>query len=101
MKGKIKSDGGPAFPFEYHNQTSSHQESFFAGRKPIAPQGSEQYGGMTLRDWFAGMALQALVASSSAETRGEVLRGIVGGKHVSTAAYMYADAMLTEREKDL
>ena len=46
--------------------------------------------GMTLRDWFAGQALAALIASEVNETwNGD-----------SADAYMYADAMLAARESD-
>lgn len=43
-------DGGPAFPFEYHNQTARHQKSFVTDHM-LPPQASEQYPGMTLRDY--------------------------------------------------
>ena len=46
--------------------------------------------GMTLRDWFAGQALGALIASEVNES----LRGD------SADAYMYADAMLAARDRD-
>ena len=46
--------------------------------------------GMTLRDWFAGQALAALIASEVNETsHGD-----------SEDAYMYADAMLAARDRD-
>lgn len=59
-------DGGPAFPSETE---------------------TGYYGGMTLRDWFAG---QALAGSP-----------IFGDGYESAAkrAYEYADAMLAERER--
>jgi len=62
-------DGGPAFPFYQYGV---------------------RYGGMTLRDWFAGQALAGMLAKygiedSSVETMTE-------------DCYLHADAMLKARE---
>lgn len=84
-------DGGPAFPFEFHNQTSSHQESFFNDRPPLKPHASEQYGGMSLRDWFAGMALQGILSRSDRPKPDASIR----------IAFEYADGMIVERKKAL
>jgi len=46
--------------------------------------------GMSLLDWFAGMALIGILANSSQ---------IVEEKLASSWAYEYAEAMLKEREK--
>ncbi len=62
-----KDTGGPAFPFEYHNQTSKPQPSFFNDGF-IYPDGSEQYAGMTLRDYFATKALCGDWASQNSST---------------------------------
>lgn len=45
----------------------------------------QRKGGLTLRDYFAGCALQALAAYKSASSGAQ-------------QAYMYADAMLKERD---
>lgn len=53
----------------------------------------EQFNGMTLRDWFAGKAMQGLLAQS---------QGTAIASPVETAAvyaYAMADAMLAERNK--
>ena len=73
-------DGGPAFP-----QWDGHA---FTGD----PQ--QLQGGMSLRDWFAGMALQGLLAMC-------VERGLKDGDEILATeyAYRYAAAMLAEREK--
>ncbi len=56
----------------------------------IAPDGP--FGGMTLRDWFAGQALGAMKLS----TGGVRPDGVLCGEAVRSA-YAYADAMLTAR----
>lgn len=78
-------DGGPAFPI--------HSSDMFGG--PITLK-----DGMSLRDWFAGQALPAVVADSLAFN----LRMIESGKEpvlnefdVAKQAYAYADAMLKAR----
>jgi hypothetical protein len=82
-------DGGPAFPFEFHNQTSRHQESFFDGRAAVAPNGSEQYGGMSLRDYFAAKALGHVMQFVDTATPSTIAR----------LSYEIADSMLAERTK--
>lgn len=84
MNTPTPDDGGPAFPVpnEYY------------------PNGQIQYGfnGMSLRDWFAGQALAGLCASHG------VLR-VAGTKepliNMTTAAYLYADAMIEARKEKL
>lgn len=54
--------------------------------------GSAHYGGMTLRDWFAGMALQGLCANSHVweeMTENEMIE----------MAYRRAEKMISEGEK--
>jgi hypothetical protein len=69
----IKKDGGPAFPIE------DAMENI--------------YSGMSLRDWFAGMALQECGIIMPAKFEG------CTPQEVAAAAYIIADAMLAEREK--
>lgn len=64
----MERDGGPAFPAKLDYVQFST--------------------GMTLRDWFAGMALQGIVRTSRAERP----------HHDSELAYKHADAMLSARE---
>ena len=68
----MQNDGGPAFPF-----------GFVTDHATVKVQ-----DGMSLRDWFAGMALQGLIVGCYAGVEGNVV-----------AAYEYADAMLAERTK--
>ena len=51
--------------------------------------------GMTLRDWFAGMALRAVID--------QTIINDVGGadlKAIAFNSYLMADAMMKEREND-
>ena len=66
--------GGPAFPTKN-----------YAAIQPLAEGYSE---GMTLRDWFAGLAMQGLCAGNSTNPQ-----------QIAQAAYIVANAMLKERNK--
>ena len=66
-------NGGEAFPLQIH----------------VSP-GSEIQNGMFLRDWFAGMAVQGILANSEFTC---------GKDDVAMYAYQYADAMLEARDK--
>jgi hypothetical protein len=68
-------DGGPAFPTQIDN---------------YANYGTQ---GMTLRDHFAGLAMQALIARATYHIEDET-------RDVSEVAYKYADAMLKAREAE-
>ena len=61
-------DGGPAFP---------HPHEDYRGQR-----------GMSLRDWFAGQALEKASAPRS-----------LSADDIAKRAYYIADAMLAEREK--
>jgi hypothetical protein len=81
-------DGGPAFPA---------QPTY---KMPHGVEMVVEQSGMSLRDWFAGMALQGVLASMAdpqqrrrAEQKGET------PKDLAIARYHVADAMLAEREK--
>ena len=61
---------------------------------PAFPQGSTNYGGMTLRDYFAAKAMQAQIASQYDVD----MRGLDGWRdEFAREAYRYADAMLAAR----
>jgi uncharacterized protein YodC (DUF2158 family) len=66
-------DGGPAFPVLDLSKTQSQ--------------------GMTMRDWFAGMALQGMMAVETPDCH------YVQPSDAAQWAYKYADAMLKAREK--
>ena len=67
----MNKDGGPAFP----RQNDQHYQG-------------EQ--GMSLRDWFAGMALGGYMVSDLA----------VNGPLAAQMCYEIADAMIAERDKE-
>ena len=80
-------DGGPAFPGAEHNMN-----------REDAPV--DQWEGMSLRDWFAGMAMQAWLTNNQAV---EVLRDKYGDQlpqAVAVVAYEQADALLTIKEQE-
>jgi hypothetical protein len=70
----IKNAGGPAFP---------------------CPENADEWG-MTLRDYFAAKALDALILKDHKEHEHRGARGV---PVLAKFAYEYADAMLTERAK--
>jgi len=87
MSKKIDT-GGPAFPFEYHNKTGTRQPGFFdTGILP--PGASQQFAGLSLRDYFAAKAMQALVHEQHTAEMITVM---------AMTAYDYADAMLEARQ---
>ena len=78
-----KDTGGPAFPVLHQNEITGH----------IPPETA----GMTLRDYFAAKAMQAVLTSP-------ILMAAVGSKggsatqHLAKQSYEMADAMLKARE---
>ncbi len=66
--------GGPAFPLIFDDDTKKTREI---------------YSGMTLRDWFAGKAMQAILNDAEIFWEG-----------AAPLAYQYADAMLKARSND-
>jgi hypothetical protein len=55
---------------------------------PAFPPNPNDAEGMSLRDWFAGMAMQGLLANCGADS-----------EQIAKKAYEYADAMLVERNR--
>lgn len=84
-----KPDGGPAMP---SIRTEPRTDSYSRCYGDVT-----SYGGMTLRDWFAGQALVGLLAHDC-DDDSRSWKGIDGA---TSRAYEYADAMLAEREKSL
>ncbi len=71
--------GGPAFP--------TAEQRFSNGTLNV-----EATYGMTLRDYFAAMAMQGVCASGPGNH--------VTNEHIASEAYAIADAMLKAREAD-
>lgn len=78
-------DGGPAFP----------SGKFEPGGRDILgkefPPKIINTGGMSLRDWFAGMAMQILLQHGT--------EAFPQFKDIAAETYRFADAMIAEREK--
>ena len=78
-------DGGPAFPHAQRLWDNDAQS-----------WAVHSVGGMTLRDWFAGKALGAMLVNSKAKSESEVPSML---QLAGSFAYIAADAMLAAREK--
>jgi hypothetical protein len=78
-------DGGPAFPGECYRAVPG----LGLRQRKLTP-------GMSLRDWFAGQALAAIVSKAPFQEDGLEDDGIP--EHTARGAYDYADAMLAARE---
>ena len=74
-------DGGPAFPCN-----GIEDDPDFPGALQ-----SVSYSGMSLRDWFAGMAMQGQIIADQ--------RAADNPEKAAEWAYANADAMIKEREK--
>jgi hypothetical protein len=87
-----KPDGGPAFPvIEQWNEWSELKADYVSRTGPR--------GGMSLRDFFAGQALPAVIEAYIA-ANGSCLGADHIRRNAPAHAYAFADAMLTEREKE-
>jgi hypothetical protein len=75
-------DGGPAYP------------------AVVPVEFQYAYDGMSLRDWFAGQALPAVIAATSAgQHQPHVEPGQTQEQAMAVDAYALADAMLAARQK--
>jgi hypothetical protein len=77
-----RKDGGPAFPHESYDAD--------AGMDTVKT-------GMSLRDWFAGQALDAVIGICGIRPEHGPSRII--SEEIAGHAYSIADAMLSERQK--
>ena len=80
----MKDTGGPAFPFVFDDMVKHTREV---------------YTGMTLRDWFAGMAMQSIILSWQNVPTSDVPSEIELLRLTAEDAYRFADDMLKERSK--
>jgi hypothetical protein len=81
-------DGGPAFPVS----TARAEDGSFGHQDGNYPW---QFGGVTMRDYFAGQAVSGCIATCQGDTR---LPGESKADLIARRAYELADAMLTARE---
>jgi hypothetical protein len=68
----------------------------FPSRNEDGAGGFIQHPGMTLRDWFAGKALEGMLPTAHAGTVEGVINNVVPA--CAKLAYVFADAMLAARE---
>ncbi|MBE3035538.1 MAG: hypothetical protein IMZ70_00415 [Candidatus Atribacteria bacterium] len=88
----MEKDGGSAFP-EICTDTS-------IGGDGTRINDTYSYGGMSLRDWFAGMVIQGLMANHAKELFKDIAEKKEDGlQYSATASYMIADALLKEKNK--
>jgi len=81
-------DGGSAFPTYWMDRDSTGEQVVRA----------QEYG-MTLRDWFAGMALKGFADSIYKNGFPQEL-DCSEPRWAARSAYVIADAMLAERDKE-
>ena len=82
-------DGGPAFPTAKRIKHISDQ-SYIAPDEP----------GMTLRQFYAAMAMQGIIARSGVTIVNEGQDRMLVPNAVARGAFDYADAMLAFEEKE-
>jgi len=66
---------------------------------PYNPQFNQEHNGMDLRDYFAGLAMQALIQFEEKALPYQSRNTKDFDDRVSYQAYRYADAMMKEREQ--
>lgn len=86
-------DGGPVYPFEYHNQTRTQQAAFFHDSM-MAPGASQQFGGLTVRQYYAGLALQGHLASMRTCPECGPSEPVEFARAIARDCWKMADAML-------
>jgi len=74
-----KKDGGPAFPVNI-----------------LWKKDTEEYSGMSLRDYFAGQ-IMPIIVDHGMDSSDELAKDIKG---MAETAYWFANAMIKERSKD-
>jgi len=96
-------DGGPAFPGVEGSPGYGNSIPQFAPSGEVAWINQNQ--GMTLRDYFAGKALEGICSIEDERTCPQEMQHNVEAwrrslyRHDARVAYMYADAMLAAREE--
>ncbi len=83
-------DGGPAIAFDVPTDKTGGP-AFPSVTPPFEDVPGVRYSGMSLRDWFAGMTLQGIVASDADMN--------INNDKAAEWSYAQADAMIAQREK--
>lgn len=78
-----KKDGGPAFGYAYEGYHDGHPQTLHTG-------------GLSVRDWFAGQALQAFMRLTYS-SGGGYMQYAERAKQAAQCSYQLADAMLLAR----
>ena len=78
------------------NLESGNGKDQYAFPNPEQVTATEVQHGMTLRDYFAGIAMQALV---SKESEVATVSGALPAVRIATVAYDIANAMIDERDR--
>ncbi len=90
-------DGGPAFPSRRIENKPYHP----CVAVPSEIEVERPVNGMSLRDWFAGRAMAALISARESlwQDSPEGSKPIPEYAEIAEDAFNYADAMLAKREK--
>lgn len=92
---KTQNDGGPAFPLIQEETIRCSGPNEAARVEAI----NKRRQGMSLRDWFAGMALQSEAITQVLEWKVNQVDWQERCNNAAENAYTIADAMLVERSK--
>lgn len=90
-----KDNGGPAFPCSVRRSENYMDEGGYGRVRMV----TVQEGGLSMRDYFAAKAMQALIPLFSSGTLSVKDGTPATEAHVSEQAYAFADAMLEARVK--
>lgn len=85
-----KDSGGPAFPGSKNN----YWHDGLQNRHSVV-----SYSGMSMREWYAGMALQGLIASHANPNCFHLPAEDADFLRITKAAFGYADAMIEASKK--
>lgn len=88
----VKDHGGPVFPQRFENHGTEPVDFFVE----ILPGKFQQFGGMTMRDYFAAEAMHAFISRWAGHDSYDESGG--GFQRVAGHAYEMADAMLEARK---